>query len=724
MELIERLPINRINFLNDLDLRGFKQFSKCKNDADHKIKFNMMKAFCATNIKTRGETKRIYSYTMTTPLEVGGRLYCGNSIQGLQKDMRGFLLNGISTDLDMCNAHPVILHYICTLHNIPAPNLSYYIKHRSSVLEDFDADGKMHFLAAVNDDKLNKKISNKFFKDFDKECKTLQKLITALPEYKHIVESVPATRMYNWLGSAINRILCVFENKIIQEVLSICNRKQIEVCSLMFDGIMIYGDYYQDTELLDNITKTINEVFAGMDMAFAYKPHSPAIVMPDDYVPIVAVVVDVDVEKTFEVTSKLFEETHAKIINKGFFIKEDPDKITIMSKSHLITTYEHKVYEFIAIKPNGSRAVALGNFIQSWTRNNPTQRCFDDIECYPDAALCPNNIYNSWRPFAMESITEYVEMPDALTKMRNHISILCGNDPVVTTYIEAWIAQMIQFPAVKSICPTLISKQGAGKGTFMMLLQKMIGESKYFETPTPSRDVWGSFNGRMTSTFLVNLDELSRKESVECDGAIKALITNPKMTINNKGINQFSIMSYHRFISTTNNEDPVKTSKDDRRNLIVRSSDELIGNTEYFNEMYKLLNDVNVVKTCFEFFKNIPDMQNFNKLKLPITSYQEDITDASRSPIESWIIDYATENSECDSPIELIGQVQYTLFIEWCKRCGFEYKISSIQFAVRLKRLSIPCITQGRHTKSGNTLMFDIPAILKHFNISTITEIL
>ncbi len=65
-----------------------------------------------------------------------------------------------------------------------------------------------------------------------------------------------------------------------------------------------------------------------------------------------------------------------------------------------------------------------------------------------------------------------------------------------------------------------------------------------------------------------------KKETVECEGKIKGLITDPKLTINNKGVNQYDIMSFHRFLITTNNSEPINTSHDDRRNLIIRSSDE------------------------------------------------------------------------------------------------------------------------------------------------------
>ena len=81
--------------------------------------------------------------------------------------------------------------------------------------------------------------------------------------------------------------------------------------------------------------------------------------------------------------------------------------------------------------------------------------------------------------------------------------------------------------------------------------------------------------------------------SLESEAKIKTLVTDATLLINNKGINSYPITSYYRFIITSNNEDPIKTTHDDRRNFIMRSSDELIGNMEYFNHMYQLLDDEN-----------------------------------------------------------------------------------------------------------------------------------
>lgn len=285
MELVENLPILKVNYLKEMSFKEFKKFcsSNAKSEEERKKQYDIIQGFCKSNIKSRGQMTRIYSFTQKTPLEVGGRLYCGNSLQSIGKQFRGFLCDEITTDIDMKNAHPTIARYLCKLHGIPCPNLAYYIDNRDEILAQFGSDGKELFLKALNDDKLNKKEKNKIYVDFDKECKFIQKAITEIPEYSHIVNSVPDTKLYNWLGSAFNRIMCVYENKILHSLISILNQKQITVCSLAFDGLLMYGNYYKDLDLLQKITAFIETDWIGLNMKWAYKAHITDIVMPDEW---------------------------------------------------------------------------------------------------------------------------------------------------------------------------------------------------------------------------------------------------------------------------------------------------------------------------------------------------------------------------------------------------------------------------------------------------------
>lgn len=290
MEFIERLPLVKLHYLLSLSFKEYKPLDKSssKNDDERKDNYNKMRNICESFIKANGTIKRLYKFTgdnnWSESGEGTGRLFAvGNGIQGLPKKIRGFLLDGITSDIDMVNAHPVILRYLCRIHNLPHKELDFYIENRDDILSQFpDRDAaKTLFLKATNDDTLNKKEKNLVFKAYDKEMKSTQKLITQLTCYKNIVSEVPSNKLYNWSGSAMNRILCFYENKILQVIISELNKKKFEICAPMFDGVMPYELINED--FLIETQRIINETFSSLDMRLSLKEHAKDIVMPEDF---------------------------------------------------------------------------------------------------------------------------------------------------------------------------------------------------------------------------------------------------------------------------------------------------------------------------------------------------------------------------------------------------------------------------------------------------------
>jgi len=418
----------------------------------------------------------------------------------------------------------------------------------------------------------------------------------------------------------------------------------------------------------------------------------------------------------FNKISPEFEKTHAKIINKAVFVKSHENEIIVMSKTQLTTAYEHIQCGFHTGTPV--------SFISRWTTFNDKIRRYDDMQIYPKPDLCPPNVFNMWIPFKCELYdTPYVENIEGRDFILNHIRILCNNEGIVNDYFIKWIGQMIQYPEFKSICITLISKQGAGKGTLLKLLALMLGEKKVLETRDPARDVWGNFNGIMQNAFLVNLNELSKKDTIEAEGRIKGLITDPTLTINSKGVNQYNINSYHRFITTTNNPDPSKTSEDDRRNLIIRSSDEKIGDKEYFNKLNAYMDDVNVIRTCYDYFKSIPDLDKFGSLSIPKTEYQNNLKELARTPVEQWLEHFTRENIN-EEQVEMVGKETFDEFEMWRRENNINYDTSTSKLGVALSNLQTNGgITKGRHTKKGDTKYFNIKILKAYFNIGLMIEI-
>ena len=125
----------------------------------------------------------------------------------------------------------------------------------------------------------------------------------------------------------------------------------------------------------------------------------------------------------------------------------------------------------------------------------------------------------------------------------------------------------------------------------------MGGGSRCWETTNPEEEVFGKFNGAMKEAFLVVFNEVNKSNFYNKNDSKKALITDDNININIKGVPQFNMKSYHRFIGFSNNPDPATKNK--RRDVFFRSSDK-IGNTEYFGDGFYYAKDMNCCKYIYE----------------------------------------------------------------------------------------------------------------------------
>jgi hypothetical protein len=712
--------IKKIEYLNQLPFDEFcLHMDPDSKKEDLKNSFKTLKTFTSQHIKSKGKVTRFFTYSCKSNNDVGGRLFCGNSLQNLTCKFRGFLCNGNTTDIDMCNAHPTILKYLCDINDVPCSSLEKYINNRDDILNQFDDRkvAKKMFLSAINNDKLNRKEKNAFFIEFDKETKRIQKDICKIDDYQHIV-NLHSTKLYNMTGSALNRILCHFENRILQTAISLLTKNQYEIMTPMFDGLIIYGDHYNNNILLNHITESVENEFYGLNMEWDYKPHNDDIVMPDGFEPLSLII---DKLNSYEKVKENFELDHIKIINRGVFLRKYDNAHVCFTDSKLKMSYSHMSYEWYDEK---QCKVIQSKFIPKWL-HDIGMYFKDDCGVYPNKKLCPNNIYNLWTPFNMENVDDWEHMPNELKIIRNHIKILCGNNEEHALYFEKWIGQMIQYPEVKSNFPIIISDEGAGKGSLMRLFEKMLGCKKVMETTSPSRDVWGDFNGEMEHSFLVNLNELSKKETMECDHRIKGLITDPNLTINHKGTNKFNITSYHRFIGTTNNEEAgISTQKGDRRKWIVRASDELKGNSKYFNDFFKMIDNINVVKTCYEYFKKLPDLDKFNSLPMPVSEHQEELQEISKSPVERWVVSYVEHHyyNPIQTHEKLLSKDLFIKFKQWSDVNAKNYTLSNVSFGCKLKNLKIDGVEKGPLVRGCSSFNFDLQKMKLSLKINELVD--
>jgi len=403
-----------------------------------------------------------------------------------------------------------------------------------------------------------------------------------------------------------------------------------------------------------------------------------------------------------------FEETFSKILSLSVYAKTLKDgSYQFYSAKNFITSYQH-----IKCWYNGKAK----SFVSVWSCD-PSMKIYESVEMYPPPLVCPPEILNIWTGFAIAKETgEYTPNEKGLELFKSHINILCNHQPNVADYVIRWIAQMFQYPAVKTTALTFISGEGAGKGTLLYLLNLMMGGRKVFETTEPSRDVWGSFNTLMANAFLVNLNEMSLKEAKDAEGKIKGLITDSAMTINNKGVSAYSCVSYHRFIITSNNADPITVKKNDRRNIVIQSSDEKIGNRQYFIDINKEFDDINVRRTIYDYLMSIKDLENFKTDTRPITEYQTTMVELSRSHYDRFI-EYIALHNAPNEKYEKSNELLISTFNKWLKRNHITFETNSIKLGIALTRMKNPAILKNKHTNHGNGYTFDIPSLRQQYTI-------
>jgi hypothetical protein len=421
---------------------------------------------------------------------------------------------------------------------------------------------------------------------------------------------------------------------------------------------------------------------------------------------------------SFKEKCKEFELTHTKITNVSMFVETHPKGDVIFTKVGLVTAYEHETYESVTMSKKNIPVTIVKNFIADWMRNNPTQKIKRKMESYPSDLVCPEDVYNLWRPFSYECEIENYEFDQsAVDIVKKHILILSGRNDVATEFTLDWFASCIQNPSVKLPMPVFVSGEGAGKGSIVRLLCALLGAAKILETQEPSKEVWGEFNALMTNAYIVVLDEISKKEMSGCEGRVKGLITEPTIRINDKGKSRFEMTSYHKFIAIANPDqygnEPMTTTADDRRKYFMKCSDELIGNTEYFDKFYEMLENKNKMKSIYEYFRT--RKITLLKGKLPCTEYNQELKELG-TPVLKLFIKDVVDIFDGD---EVTSHQLFEMFLKWTEKNRMKYECSSLQFACRFTNLKLKGMTKTNNIGESHVKgwKIDLPVLKKELGM-------
>lgn len=243
---------------------------------EKKTEFDFTK--CLKKMIKEGHNKIITNYKPSKNLKTKGRLFAQNaSLQSLPREFRGALAKGLYWDLDIKNAHPVLLAQYCHKNDIRCDALDYYIKNRDEVLNDIMTEydytrdeAKDLFLMGLNGCK-REGLINRFYANYQKEMAEIHKII--IIKNHNLYKELKNRKDFNLEGSTTNIILCELENLMITWAFTYLMSIGLKVDVLVFDGIMVRKDKNEpfDLTILKNLSDFIKDK-TGYDVEFIEKP--------------------------------------------------------------------------------------------------------------------------------------------------------------------------------------------------------------------------------------------------------------------------------------------------------------------------------------------------------------------------------------------------------------------------------------------------------------------
>jgi len=228
-------------------------------------------------------------YTRSNLIEYGRvNPYQSIGLHSIRKEIRHTLVKDLLIDIDIVNAHPVILNIICTKYNYPNKCLNTYVKERDILIKKYIKmynttrdEIKNLFIRLIYNGSYSKwlkennyDIQDEFLSSFNKEMLDISSLVSKHnPELVNFIKTI---KKKTKTSTVISYYLQTIECYILEEIFLYCRKKGIinKVCVLSNDGIMIPKEKYKD-ELLNKFSNIISKKY-DLDIKFICKPFDKA----------------------------------------------------------------------------------------------------------------------------------------------------------------------------------------------------------------------------------------------------------------------------------------------------------------------------------------------------------------------------------------------------------------------------------------------------------------
>jgi hypothetical protein len=403
-------------------------------------------------------------------------------------------------------------------------------------------------------------------------------------------------------------------------------------------------------------------------------------------------------DDTYVNIAKEINEKHAVIMvgGKCLIINEIIEPIfnrpdfTLSSTGDFRNFYANKK---IADPENPDKEISIANV---WL-GSKDRREYPGGIIFDPAALPNGDHYNLWKGLAMEPRVGDWSL------YRNHIfEVIAGGKQSIYDWVVAWLARIVQSPGGNRPGTAIVlrGKQGTGKGIFVNYFGRLLG--KHFIQIAQSSQVTGRFNHHLKDVVLAFIDEGFWAGDKQAEGAMKNMITEPFITVEQKGKDIIRVKNHVNLILASNNDWVIPAGLEERRFFVLDIPDTRQQDHKYFKAIVDqmdnggveaMLHDLMELDISGVDLRKFEQTQGLFEQKLhSMTTIQkywhERLVDGNLRPIPSdELARYGDYNNIGGWSGEVYTSDQYNDYLAFSERLHDRYPLCEQQFGLALQKM-------------------------------------
>jgi len=600
--------------------------------------------------RKKGQVEGSQSITYKLSHSAAGKLGYGRyygqkgSLETLERECRGTICRDYYHDIDMVNAHPVLLIQLAHQYRKDLPEMEAYVDRREEVLARV-SENREEAKTAVIKVLYGGRPPHTVLDPMYREVREFTKFLSHRDEFAELKEALKSAE--NFYGTFLSYILQTLERDAMLAMKKSFEKDGWTVDVLAYDGVMIRKNAALDVGKSMERAQAAIQTATGYRVTLLEKPME-AFDIPADQEEVVKGVTRGD----YNAMKREFEMEHFYFAPTNQYAECRGGKLTFYdighAKEYFSPTWRFKLSD------------RFDDFMEFFPiyRQDETRRIVTMVDLQPHPGDL--SIFTPPLEFAYTKVTDtcFENRDEVLELFQTLIQLNSGNNPVLADYLTNYCAHSLQQPFdLPGVAIVITGAKGVGKDTLGDVLIQYVFGTEYATNYQSNQQFFDKHDCGRENKFMVKLEEADRSFCVKDASFVKSMITAPMSSFNPKGTKAYHTPNYIRHWFTTNKANPVDMTDGERRFVILGCSADKKGDFAFWSRVRQKLFTERAGAIIADWLMK-RDLTGFNVRELPVNEYQQAVVDDEQTSEDRFI-------SQWDGA-ELHINDLYNLYRNWC----------------------------------------------------------